>query len=218
VATEDHVQPYCDVLSQNVLAHKFGLTASPKKVWRFRDFRRGLFARLSPEHSKFIYTHSEHSLMRQRLPHKMSVRSFALRLLLLTFHYVVAEGRVPSWWSKVNLPLMAAYLPLESIRMNPSVAQYAHHLIEGGVDVEEAVARAQSNAEMQGRPAVSYHSPRFAESSSAASNPSEASTISESGFPPMAPSGVPPHSALTMEGRRFQWIPAPPPSEMYHAR
>lgn len=135
-----------DILSQNVLAFRFGLSNCPKKMWRFRDFRRGLFSKLSPDHLMYIHTHAEHSVVRQRLPHRMSLRSFALRLLLLCFHYVIAEGRVPSFWAKMNLPLMAAVLPEECLVYSPMTAQYVYRLIQSGLSVEDALSRVGKRA------------------------------------------------------------------------
>eukprot|EP01028_Stygiella_incarcerata_P001525 TRINITY_DN126_c0_g1_i1.p1 TRINITY_DN126_c0_g1~~TRINITY_DN126_c0_g1_i1.p1 ORF type:complete len:448 (-),score=130.04 TRINITY_DN126_c0_g1_i1:449-1792(-) len=152
VVSESHPEPwhlYCDALSQNELALRFGLTTDAGKPWRFRDCRRGLFAKLTPQHTEFLFTHPEHSILRQRLPHKMTIRSFALRILLLQFHFVVCEGRVPSFWSKLNLPLIASVLPSESILLSPGVAQHAHHLMGLGESIDEAIRKARVTTDPQ---------------------------------------------------------------------
>jgi hypothetical protein len=132
-----------DVLSQSQLAHRFGLTPAPTKGWRFRDFRRGLLRKLCDEHSQFIGSQLPHSMLRQRLPHKMSVRSFGLRLLLLAFHQIVSEGKVPSFWVRMDVDGLGELLPQEFSAFHPEVALRAHELIRAGLGVEVSIKRAQ---------------------------------------------------------------------------
>lgn len=84
------------------LAFELALTNDPKKNWRFRDFKRSLFERLKQDHATFIETNPEHSLLVQRLPHKMSMSAFARRLLLLVFHFIIRDGRSPRFWLKAD--------------------------------------------------------------------------------------------------------------------
>lgn len=84
------------------LAFELALTNDPKKNWRFRDFKRSLFERLKQDHATFIETNPDHSLLVQRLPHKMSMAAFARRLLLLVFHFIIRDGRSPRFWLKAD--------------------------------------------------------------------------------------------------------------------
>lgn len=43
------------------LANMFGFSKDAKKHWRFRDLKRALVEKISPEHQKFIENHPQHS-------------------------------------------------------------------------------------------------------------------------------------------------------------
>jgi hypothetical protein len=81
-----------------ILAYQFVLSADPNKRYRYRDIKRALFEKCAKEHVDMVNTDSDHSLLHQRLPHKLSLSQFCKRVILLVFHHIVRDGREPRFW------------------------------------------------------------------------------------------------------------------------
>ncbi|EFC45306.1 hypothetical protein NAEGRDRAFT_57796 [Naegleria gruberi] len=83
-----------------ILAYNLGLTKDIQKSWRYRDIRRALFERMIDEHIEFVDNQLEHSLLRERLPHKLTYSNFCKRVMLLVFHFVVRDGKEPKFFRR----------------------------------------------------------------------------------------------------------------------
>lgn len=127
-------------LSQSKLAQYFGLPG------RFRDYKRSLFDhKMSEGQMRLIDTDSQHTELKQRLPHKISPEQFAFRVLLMTFHFVLRDGKIPSYWTRVRADVLMVCLPSPVRRLfSLEVATRAHQLMEEGLDAAAAIQRAQS--------------------------------------------------------------------------
>eukprot|EP00761_Pharyngomonas_kirbyi_P000633 gb/GECH01000633.1/.p1 GENE.gb/GECH01000633.1/~~gb/GECH01000633.1/.p1 ORF type:complete len:462 (+),score=114.32 gb/GECH01000633.1/:1-1386(+) len=125
------------------LAYEMGLTSDPQRTWRFRDFKRSLFERIKPDHASFIENSCEHSLLKQRLPHRMSMAAFCKRIMLLAFHFIIRDGKPPRFWAKVHQPKLRANLAENYDRYNTAIASMAHTYFFSGVPVDQAIRQAQ---------------------------------------------------------------------------
>lgn len=88
------------LLPIRILAYKLGLNKDPHKPWRYRDFKRALFEKLSKAHETFIESSPYHQLLKERLPHKLSMSSFCKRIMLLIFHFIIRDGKEPKFWTR----------------------------------------------------------------------------------------------------------------------
>ncbi|KAF0978106.1 hypothetical protein FDP41_002621 [Naegleria fowleri] len=131
-----------------ILAYNLGLTKDVSKSWRYRDIRRALFERMIEDHIDFVDTQEEHSLLRERLPHKLTYSNFCKRVMLLVFHYLVRDGKEPKFYRR---PLVKRELIESLLRekdphfysiVNPSHARELHTLLNTNSDMtfKQAVA------------------------------------------------------------------------------
>lgn len=135
------------------LAFEFGLSTDPKKQWRYRDFKRSLFERISPEQRDFINTNAEHSVLNERLPHKLSMFSFVTRVLLLVFHFILRDGSEPKFFCRASVDRKR----MESIlrehdedlyfRINPRTAFHVRELILNSDDSDDTFASEQQTGD-----------------------------------------------------------------------
>lgn len=72
------------------------------KIWRYRDLKRSLLDKMIPSHKEFIDMNKEHALLKDRLPHKMSYIAFAKRIMLLLFHFIIRDGQLPNFWTRLD--------------------------------------------------------------------------------------------------------------------
>lgn len=94
-ATEEEEQQF----KVRELASQFGFSKDATKHWRFRDLKRSLLEKMSADQKEFIENHPQHSLILQRLPHKLSKRQFCKRIILLVFNFILRDGKEPKFWS-----------------------------------------------------------------------------------------------------------------------
>jgi hypothetical protein len=85
------------------LAQQTGLCSDAKSNWRYRDLKRSLFEGLSSDQFDFIENNSEHSVLKRRLPHKLSLVAFVKRIMLLVYHFILRDGREPKFWRKSHV-------------------------------------------------------------------------------------------------------------------
>jgi hypothetical protein len=85
------------------LAQQTGLCSDAKSNWRYRDLKRSLFEGLSSDQFDFIENNSEHSILKRRLPHKLSLVAFVKRIMLLVYHFILRDGREPKFWRKSHV-------------------------------------------------------------------------------------------------------------------
>ncbi|KAG2385781.1 hypothetical protein C9374_002930 [Naegleria lovaniensis] len=87
------------------------------------------------DHIDFVDTQEEHSLLRERLPHKLTYSNFCKRVMLLVFHYLVRDGKEPKFYRR---PLVKRELIENLLRekdphfysiVNPSIARELHTLL-----------------------------------------------------------------------------------------
>ncbi|KAL9656261.1 hypothetical protein ABK040_007876 [Willaertia magna] len=88
------------VLPIKLLAFNVGLSKDKQKSWRFRDIRRSLFEKMSPEQLNFIDLEEDHSLLKERLPHKLNYCNFSKRIMLLVFHFILRDGKEPKFFTR----------------------------------------------------------------------------------------------------------------------
>ncbi|KAL0491064.1 DNA topoisomerase 2 [Acrasis kona] len=136
------------VLPVRVLAYVLGLNSDPQKGWRYRDIKRLLFDNLPQAQQNLIKNNSEHSLLNQRLPNRLTMEQFCRRLLLLVYHFVVRDGKEPKFWKRdgtnrdmVNKVLLQS-APRFHQSLSPNVALTVHTLISSGMSMNEAIERA----------------------------------------------------------------------------
>ncbi|KAF0980725.1 hypothetical protein FDP41_013208 [Naegleria fowleri] len=141
---EDFVNSSEKLLPIRSLAHLVGLSKDEGKTWRYRDVRRALFEKCSKEHTKFIEQNQQHAILRQRLPHKLTLVSFCKRIMLLVFHFIIRDGKEPKFFSKshVRRDLIEETLEKEASeffrRINRDVAMKIHALTCTGLSLEQA--------------------------------------------------------------------------------
>lgn len=112
------------VLTQAQLALEFGLITSESAIaqFRFRDFKRNILDRAEPDQIELFSSNPAHGIVTQRLPHKMSRRAFAFRLLLAVFHVTLKTGHIPLFWRSMNLTLAYHMLPASAALYLPEIA------------------------------------------------------------------------------------------------
>jgi hypothetical protein len=137
-----------------VLAFQLGLSKNPAKVWRYRDIKRSLFDKAPKEQINFIESIDDHTLLKQRLPHKLSLCAFAKRIMLLVFHFIVRDGREPKFWRKgsVNKQLMEKILKEHESEffehINIKAAFQAHSYMIAGMNLPDAIAHQKKHKEL----------------------------------------------------------------------
>ncbi|KAG2393086.1 hypothetical protein C9374_009663 [Naegleria lovaniensis] len=141
---EDFVNSSEKLLPIRSLAHLVGLSKDEGKTWRYRDVRRALFEKTPKEHTKFIESNQQHAILRQRLPHKLTLVSFCKRIMLLVFHFIIRDGREPKFFTRshVKRDLIEETLEKEASeffkRINRDVAMKIHALSCTGMSLEQA--------------------------------------------------------------------------------
>lgn len=133
-----------------VLAYRIGLSKDPNKSWRYRDIKRSLFEKTTPQQASFIDKNLEHSLLKQRLPHKLSMCSFAKRIMLLVYHFILRDGREPKFWRRgsVRADLVEKILKETDAdfytKINKQAAIEVHTYTASGMTIEQAVKQQQA--------------------------------------------------------------------------
>jgi hypothetical protein len=114
--------------TQAQLAVEFGLIRNEDAIhqFRFRDFKRNILERASADQLQLFADNAQHSVVTQRLPHRMSRRSFAFRLLMAAFHIALKTGNVPNFWRLIPEKLIFSALPGCAEDYLPEVALLAH--------------------------------------------------------------------------------------------
>jgi hypothetical protein len=136
---------YLQLLPIRVLAHKIGLSKNSEKGWRYRDVKRSLFEKLSQKHFEFIEHNFEHALLKQRLPHKLSLLSFSKRIMLLVYHFIIRDGREPKFWRKgsVKSELVEKILRENDSefyrKINRKAAFEVYSYMVNGIAIEKAI-------------------------------------------------------------------------------
>jgi hypothetical protein len=129
------------------LAFELGLSKDPSKNWRYRDVKRSLYEKLTPEHTRFIETHPDHTLLTQRLPNKLAMSGFVKRIILLAFHFTLRDGKEPKWFKNVRLDVinetMLEHDPIMYTRLELANAVKAQTLIISGVPFTRALEEAR---------------------------------------------------------------------------
>eukprot|EP00762_Andalucia_godoyi_P003752 ANDGO_08586.mRNA.1 hypothetical protein len=112
------------VLTQAQLAVEFGLIPNESAMaqFRFRDFKRNILDRADAAQLKLFCDDPAHGIVTQRLPHRMSRRSFAFRLLMAVFHVTIKTGHIPLFWKAVDQSLVYHMLPDCAKSFLPEVA------------------------------------------------------------------------------------------------
>eukprot|EP01006_Ploeotia_vitrea_P033654 TRINITY_DN65603_c0_g1_i1.p1 TRINITY_DN65603_c0_g1~~TRINITY_DN65603_c0_g1_i1.p1 ORF type:complete len:1185 (+),score=126.73 TRINITY_DN65603_c0_g1_i1:22-3576(+) len=100
-----------------------------ESTWRFRDKKKALLSRISPDHLEYIKSHAQHAMLLRRLPARLRIQDFAERVHLLTFHFIVRDGRRPSYWDRINRRLLSTFVNCKDDCIDYSVARKAHSLI-----------------------------------------------------------------------------------------
>lgn len=134
-----------ELVSQMQLIEEFNLAGdgSASQHFRYRDYKRTLMDRSTREHWEYILSSEMHCLLAHRLPHKMSRRSFAYRLLLVVFHSVLIGGSEPAFWKRIDRRLIYSHLPDFAIDLLPEVALLAFSKYSyEHLPVEQAIAAA----------------------------------------------------------------------------
>jgi hypothetical protein len=137
-----------------ILAHQIGLSKDPNKSWRYRDIKRSLFEKMTPEQERFIDGNPEHCVIKDRLPHKLSMVSFAKRIMLMVFHFILRDGREPKFWKKqtVNHDILEQVLtknePQFYQRINRKVAFLTYQIFQQNSD-EKGTSKMSYEAAMQ---------------------------------------------------------------------
>jgi hypothetical protein len=130
------------VYSQHDLACEFGLAN-----FRYRDYKRAILEKASASHIAFLHGSPEHGLLLQRLPHRMSKRHFAYRLLLIMFHTVLTSGALPSYWKKLDISKVMANVPewAGNLACDVALSAWTRMRTCPGLTVAEAVEAAQAS-------------------------------------------------------------------------
>jgi hypothetical protein len=137
-----------------ILAYQTGISKDPSKSWRYRDIKRSLLEKSSTDQLSLIDSDSNHSILRQRLPHKLTLAQFCKRLMLLVFHYVAKDGREPKFWRKktVRQELVKKILtecePDFYRCVNVKVAIVLHSYVSAGMTVTAALKRISDEGKM----------------------------------------------------------------------
>jgi hypothetical protein len=137
-----------------ILAYQIGLSADPNKSYRYRDIKRALFEKCSKEHCEMVNVDPDHSLLHQRLPHKLSLAQFCKRVMLLVFHHIVRDGREPRFWRQkgVKQDLIRKILkecePDFYRKVNVKVALLLHSYVAAGMTFEGAMNRIREEGHM----------------------------------------------------------------------
>jgi hypothetical protein len=148
---EDNVNPQ-QLQPIRVLAYKVGLSKDPNKSWRYRDIKRSLFEKISPQHANFIEKNLEHSLLKQRLPHKLSMCSFSKRIMLLVYHFIVRDGKEPKFWRRASVKVDVVEQILKEhdqdfyFKINKQAALEVHSYIVAGMSIDRAIQHQQNIA------------------------------------------------------------------------
>lgn len=130
-----------------IVAYQVGINKDPSKSWRYRDIRRALFEKLPTEQLEYIQKDPLHSLLKQRLPHKLSLVAFCKRIMLLVFHFIVRDGREPKFWRKKEMrqdlvkKILQECDPVFCKQVNSKVAVLLHSYISAGMTIPHAMKR-----------------------------------------------------------------------------
>ncbi|EFC44543.1 predicted protein [Naegleria gruberi] len=148
------------LLPIRALAHLVGLSKDEGKTWRYRDVRRALFEKTSKEHSNFIEKNQQHSILRQRLPHKLTLVSFCKRIMLLVFHFIIRDGREPKFFLRTHVKKDLIENTLENEapefykKINCNIAMKIHAFICTGLSIEQAAKNVLQNIPQGDKSAV----------------------------------------------------------------
>jgi hypothetical protein len=137
-----------------ILAYQVGLSRDPNKSWRYRDIKRALFEKSSKDQLALVDSDSNQALLRQRLPHKLSLAQFCKRLMLLVYHFIIRDGREPKFWRKktVRQDLVKKILqecePEFYKKVNIKVAVLLHSYVSAGLTISDAMERIEKEGKM----------------------------------------------------------------------
>ncbi|KAL9643231.1 hypothetical protein ABK040_014688 [Willaertia magna] len=132
------------LLPIRTLAYIIGLSKDEDKSWRYRDVRRSLFEKLTKEHFSYIEQNAQHAILKQRLPHKLTLVSFCKRIMLLVFHFIIRDGRDPKFFIRphVKKDLIESTLRNEAPeffrKINRDIAMKIHASCCAGNTIEQA--------------------------------------------------------------------------------
>ncbi|KAL0485293.1 hypothetical protein AKO1_011699 [Acrasis kona] len=138
-----------------ILAYQVGLSRDPNKSWRYRDIKRALFEKCSKDQLELLDKDQDHAILKQRLPHKLSLAQFCKRLVLLVFHFIVRDGRDPKFWRKktVRQDLVRKILcECENDfyqRVNVRVAVLLHSYVAAGMTVDTAMKKIEADGNLK---------------------------------------------------------------------
>ncbi len=138
-----------------ILAYQIGLSGDPNKSYRYRDIKRALFEKCAKEHVEMVDNDPYHSLLHQRLPHKLSLAQFCKRVILLVFHHIVRDGREPRFWRQkgVKHELIRKILtdcePDFYCKVNVNVALLLHSYVAAGMTFDGALQRIKDEGHMR---------------------------------------------------------------------
>ncbi len=137
-----------------ILAYQVGISKDANKSWRYRDIKRSLIDKSSKDQLGLIDADPHHTILRQRLPHKLTLAQFCKRLMLLVFHFIVKDGREPKFWRKKNVRqdlIKRILMECESDFykcVNIRVATLLHSYVSAGMTVTDSLSKISQDGNM----------------------------------------------------------------------